>query len=94
MAGYIVKGVVCFLSAGLLVVWSSIRILNCRVPADSSSLDNQRIGITYRCMYGSRNYFAQIHEQYLIKSTKLEFKISIQEMFDFGYDSFSLHSGT
>ncbi len=41
----------------------------------------------------AKNYFAQIHEQYLIKSTKLEFKISIQEMFDFGYDSFRLHSG-
>jgi hypothetical protein len=53
VAGCIVKGVVCFLSAGLLVVWSIIRILNCRVPADSSSLDNQRVGITYRCMYGS-----------------------------------------
>jgi hypothetical protein len=48
VAGYIVKGVVCFLSAGLLVVWSSNRILNCRVPADSSRLDNQRVGITYR----------------------------------------------
>jgi hypothetical protein len=40
-----------------------------------------------------KNYFAQLHEQYLIKSTKLEFKISIQEMFDFGYDSFRLYSG-
>jgi hypothetical protein len=80
--------------SGLLVVWSSIRILNCRrVLADSSSLDNQRVGITYRCMCGSKNYFAQIHEQSLIKSTQLEFKISIQEMFDFGYDSFRLHSG-